>query len=189
MWTLVGLVGLATSACGGGDDLTTADQTTTTKEPVTTTAPARTVAKPTMAECTDPAGDATGGADLVKVSLGVDGSMLTATYELGGDVGPAPDGASWVILVKQGAGDEFESYQLGLKIVGDEVSRFLFDFGASKQQNFDTPYSADGRRVVASFPVSALGRLRGEFSWSAVTTFAGDDADQCPAEGTAAFTL
>lgn len=124
----------------------------------------------------------------MKVSLAVEGEMLTATYDLAGDLSAAPGGASWLIVVKQGSGDDFESYQLGFKMVGDDVFRFFADLSAG-QQNFDTPYTAEGRRVVARFPIASLSRIRGDFSWNAVTTFAGDDADQCPGDGSMRFTF
>lgn len=193
---LIGLL-VVTAGCGGEDDQLAANDDVTTSVERTeasvvygtdTPGTAAPPLEPRSAECTDPAGDAEGGADLVKVTLAVNGPMLTATYELGGDVGPSPDGASWLIVAKRGSGDSFESYQLGFKMVGNEVFRFFADLSAG-QQNFDTPYTAEGSRVVASFPLSALDKLRGEFSWNAVTTFAGNDTDQCPAETSGTFTL
>lgn len=171
---------LLAAACGS-DELNTssASTTSTTRAPANTEPPA--ASEP---ECTDPAGDAAGGADLVKATLVVQDEMLTATYDLGGDVGPSPDGASWIIAATQGSGDNYESYQLGFKMAGDEVFRYVTDLGTGgKNEYVETAYIAEGRRVVASFPLSALKNLRGSFSWRAVTTFAGDDTDACPGDG------
>ena len=53
--------------------------------------------------------------------------------------------------------DDFESYQLGFKMVGGEVFRFFTDLGpGGKNTYFETPYKAEGRSVVASFPLSDL---------------------------------
>lgn len=184
------LVALTASAACGDSKVTTADAVSTTVPPSPAETTATTKPPPSVqAECTDPAGDVPGGADLVKATLALDDEMLTVTYDLGGDIGPAPDGASWVILATQGSGNAYESYQLGFKMVNDEVFRFFTDLSGNKNEYFETPYTANARRVVTSFPLAALKKLQGSFSWRAVTTLAGDDADACPAEGTLPFAL
>lgn len=183
---LVAIVG----ACSSDDSADVAtEETTTTAEAPATSRPESTAtapAAPSAAECADPAGDTGGtGADLTKVTLARSGKNLTVTYDVAGEVSAPPDGASWVVVATRGSGDDFKQYHLGLKIVGTEVSRFIFDFAASQQTNLDTGYEAEGRRVVASFPVDKLPPA--PFAWHAVTTSAGDDVDRCPAEGTLTF--
>ncbi|MEO7836415.1 MAG: hypothetical protein ABIS21_02095 [Acidimicrobiales bacterium] len=171
----------ACSSDDSGEVGSKATTSTTTEKGTTTTA----VASPVASSCDDP-GDAGGtGADLTKVTLARSGENLTVTYDVAGEVSAPPDGASWVIVASRGAGSDFKQHHLGLEIAGSEVTRFVFDSDANRQTELDTPYTATGQRVVASFPAKNLPPT--PFAWRAVTTAAGNDVDFCPAQGTLTF--
>lgn len=73
-------------------------------------------------------------------------------------------------------------------MVNDEVFRFFAGVSSARRTSTRrTPLMG----VAASwpFPVSSLSILRGDFSWNAITIFAGNEADQCTADGAAKFTL
>ena len=79
------------------------------------------------------------------------------------------------------------TYQLGLKLVGREASRFVFDFGSSRQENLSPTYTAESGRLQVAFPLASFRAVGKGFSWSATTTYAGSDADDCPESGTVRF--
>jgi len=172
------------AACGTEEP---ADQAVRPAETIGTTAPAPPKVSGSS-ECADPARDVRGaqpGLDLTKVILRSDGAVLTVTYELSGALPAAPaDGASWVVTVQ---GDGGGIYQLGLKLVGREVFRFVADLGASRQENLPPTYTAENGRLVVAFPLSSLRAIGVGFSWKAATTFAGADVDRCPESGQVRF--
>lgn len=138
-------------------------------------------------ECTDPARDVAGtqpGSDITKVTLRSDGTTLSATYDLSGMPTAPADGASWILKVQvEGGGN----YQLGLKLVGQEVFRFVFDFGAARQENLSPTYTAEDNRLLVTFPLASFRAAGKNFSWSTTTTYAGRDVDDCPDDGMVRF--
>ena len=185
---VVGLLGL-TAACGGNGDTTVeggSPAETTAASVATTTAPVATKASG-PSECTDPARDVPGaqpGSDITKVTLRSDGTTLSVTYDLSGMPTAPADGASWILKVQVDGGG---IYQLGLKLVGREASRFVFDFGPARQENLTPTYTAEDRRLVVAFPLASFRAVGKSFSWSATTTYAGKDIDDCPENGTVRF--
>lgn len=174
-----------TTVEGGSPAETTAVSVATTTAPVATTAPLVTKASG-PSECPDPARDVPGaqpGSDITKVTLRSDGMTLSVTYDLSGMPTAPADGASWILKVQVDGGG---TYQLGLKLVGREVFRFVFDFGG-KQENLSPTYTAESGRLLVAFPLASFRAVGKNFSWSATTTYAGKDIDDCPENGTVRF--
>lgn len=113
-----------------------------------------------------------------------DGTTLSVTYDLSGMPTAPADGASWIVKVQVDGGG---IYQLGLKLVGREASRFVFDFGPARQENLSPTYTVESKRLLVAFPLASF-RAAGEgFSWSTTTTYAGKDVDDCPDDGMVRF--
>ena len=118
------------------------------------------------------------------MTLQSDGTTLSVTYDLSGMPTAPADGASWILKVQVDGGG---IYQLGLKLVGRDAIRFVFDFGSSRQENLSPTYTAESKRLLVAFPLASFRAVGKGFSWSATTTYAGADVDDCPETGMVRF--
>jgi hypothetical protein len=79
------------------------------------------------------------------------------------------------------------SKQIGLKFVGQEVFRFVFDLGGTGgQTNLTSAYTETGGVATLVVPMSLLG-LEAPVEWSATITSSGSDVARCPTAGTVAW--
>ncbi|MEX2294299.1 MAG: hypothetical protein WD691_10980 [Acidimicrobiales bacterium] len=169
--TAVVALPLLLAACGGDDDAppttTMAAETTTTE---TTPASAPQAALTGFTECTDPPGDGA-GADLISATLGVQGQVLTISYQTAAPL-PGPSFSYYINIFSAG-------YQIGLRSIDGEVFRLVADLTEGGQENLTTSYTLDGNLATLVVPLSALPRLAQPFDYSAVITVDGVDVDKC----------
>lgn len=69
--------------------------------------------------------------------------------------------------------------QMGLKSIGSEIVRFVFDFNSAEQTNLDSAYSIGSERATLTVPASAIPGLPDEFDFTAALNVNGSDIAQC----------
>ncbi|CAN5426402.1 hypothetical protein BH09ACT9_BH09ACT9_00890 [soil metagenome] len=157
-------------------------QTTNVGAPVyATPTPAR-VASPTFAEfdstCTDASGDG-GAADLTSVELHSDGKLLFVTYRVPPNV-QAVQFSRITFTISAFSKFDQSGYQIGSTFTnGLESANYVFDLSAAKQANFDNGVVFADGQISARYPVSALPRIAGDFSWYGVVSVDMVDTDFC----------
>jgi hypothetical protein len=154
---------------------TTTERETTTTEPTTTATEATTTTKPEVglsgfSECLDASGDGAGG-DLASARLATEGEVLTVGYETAAPLN-GPSFSYYINIFSAG-------YQIGLRSIDGEVTRFVFDLNETQQENLTSAYTLDGTVATLAVPLSALPRLEQPFDYTAVITVDGQDADEC----------
>lgn len=192
--TIILALAVTFGACGDGGSenqeqrneaqasTTTGRATTTSKVRDTTTSGAADTTRPTVAErptgaldgfseCIDSLEDGTGGGDLTLTRLVAQTDVLSVHFETATPV--TGETVLYSVIV-----DGFR-YQIGLKTVGSEVFRFVFDFGTSQQENLTSAFFIDGVAAGIVVPLTALPGLTAPFDYVAVLNVNGQDVDSC----------
>ena len=169
---LLALSGCASTPASKSEEPT--DATSTIEE---------TIAAPALPEfdstCDDTAGDGASGADIARVELSSDGSLVFLTYRLADNVQPQDfDRISFLTTAFSADGEQ--GYQFGSIFTGGfESSNFVFDFGTATQKNITNgAVFADGK-VGMRYPVADLEKLGPDFTWYAVVSVDSEDVDFC----------
>jgi hypothetical protein len=153
------------AGCSSGETPVATPSTTTT-----TTAPGLAVEGST--ECAS-------STQLNRVFMSADATLLYLTWE--SDPPVTTSERSYVVTLG--------SKQIGLKFVGREVFRYVFDMAESKPQiNLESAYTESDGRATLVVPLSAIGELDDPVRWWGVTTRSGADLGRCPEVATIEWT-
>jgi hypothetical protein len=135
--------------------------------------------------CADATGDGQ-GADLATTVLTADKrGLLTIIWET--PVLPNPTDSGRYVLMAGPKGNP--AYQIGLKVSGNTVTKFVFNFHTNKQRNLNTAARIGDQGSTLTVPLSALPNLGKHPTWAASLTSGDVDADRCPEGALATVTF